>query len=322
MLRSDSVGRAGGWQTLRWTDILQYRDRLNVLVKRWADNYRLPESVVGLSDANTSEDIDITKSPAELQWPRRVEVFAVPNDENFAEKGERVPENEGAAAHQEEPIKKKSSEATASKKENLCPAAMRNASASSVAADIAGKDSVRPAMLDLDASPAPAAKRPRKKVDSSPELLRTPVLGDIPSPEPSSTTPVPASAALSRTPGAPVPRPSSTTPVSPSVAVSGSNAASASSERPKPLKAATASRSTAAQAGPVRTTVAKASHGAIPGDDEKILFKQTNPKRSGASSYTRYDKYKAATTIREAYTMGAMKGDIKHDWEKGYFSRQ
>lgn len=62
--------------------------------------------------------------------------------------------------------------------------------------------------------------------------------------------------------------------------------------------------------------------GALPGYDEPIIFVQKNPKRPGTESAQRFDKYKAAKTITQALALGACKGDIKNDWDKGYFSRQ
>eukprot|EP00933_Yihiella_yeosuensis_P069681 TRINITY_DN7649_c0_g1_i1.p1 TRINITY_DN7649_c0_g1~~TRINITY_DN7649_c0_g1_i1.p1 ORF type:complete len:269 (+),score=59.41 TRINITY_DN7649_c0_g1_i1:116-922(+) len=62
--------------------------------------------------------------------------------------------------------------------------------------------------------------------------------------------------------------------------------------------------------------------GAQPGDDEPILFVQENPKRSGSTSWDRYEAYKKGKTVKEAMQLGAAKGDILHDWKKGFFHRK
>lgn len=44
----------------------------------------------------------------------------------------------------------------------------------------------------------------------------------------------------------------------------------------------------------------------------------TNPKKRGTLSFERYEKYKRAKTIGEAQAAGALLGDLKHDYEKGF----
>ncbi|CAJ1344449.1 unnamed protein product, partial [Effrenium voratum] len=59
----------------------------------------------------------------------------------------------------------------------------------------------------------------------------------------------------------------------------------------------------------------------MPGFEEPIEFLQTNPKKAGATSFDRYEKYKMAKTIKQALALGAAKGDIQYDWKKGYFKK-
>ena len=47
----------------------------------------------------------------------------------------------------------------------------------------------------------------------------------------------------------------------------------------------------------------------LPSLDEPIVMAQDNPKRVGSLSFQRYEKYKAARTLREYYSLGARKGD-------------
>merc|ERR1712136_22670 len=62
------------------------------------------------------------------------------------------------------------------------------------------------------------------------------------------------------------------------------------------------------------------SDGPMPGDEEPIV-EQENPKKKGAAAHIRYEKYKAAKTPREAMALGASKGDVGHDFKKGFMRR-
>jgi len=43
--------------------------------------------------------------------------------------------------------------------------------------------------------------------------------------------------------------------------------------------------------------------------------------QAGSDSYNRYEKYKKAKTPNEAIRLGALKGDIKNDFQKGFVKR-
>ena len=49
-----------------------------------------------------------------------------------------------------------------------------------------------------------------------------------------------------------------------------------------------------------------------------IALTQTNPKRQGTKSFSRFEKYKAATTIHEYLTLGGNWADLKFDLEHGF----
>ena len=53
-------------------------------------------------------------------------------------------------------------------------------------------------------------------------------------------------------------------------------------------------------------------------DELTVEFIQKNPKREGAATHKKYDKYKVATTIQEARGLGASTWDIRSDLEHGY----
>jgi len=56
-------------------------------------------------------------------------------------------------------------------------------------------------------------------------------------------------------------------------------------------------------------------------EDDRIEYSQDNPKKAGSDSYNRYEKYKKAQTVKEALELGAAKGDITHDFKRGFIKR-
>lgn len=58
-----------------------------------------------------------------------------------------------------------------------------------------------------------------------------------------------------------------------------------------------------------------------PTGEETVVYNQDNPKKVGTEGWTRYEKYKVATTPNEALSLGSAKGDLKHDWMKGFYKR-
>ena len=52
--------------------------------------------------------------------------------------------------------------------------------------------------------------------------------------------------------------------------------------------------------------------------DQKIVLQQNNPKKAGTKAWDRFEKYKHATTIREANENGANWQDVSSDFEKGF----
>jgi len=95
-------------------------------------------------------------------------------------------------------------------------------------------------------------------------------------------------------------------------------------ERPqKPASRAEEAEGVAsAVATPASSAAAEESGDACPLDNEPIAFVQTNPKTKGKTSWDRYEKYKAARTPKEALSLGAAKGDLLHDFKKGFMKRR
>eukprot|EP00419_Tripos_fusus_P052905 CAMPEP_0172813324 /NCGR_PEP_ID=MMETSP1075-20121228/10587_1 /TAXON_ID=2916 /ORGANISM="Ceratium fusus, Strain PA161109" /LENGTH=306 /DNA_ID=CAMNT_0013653007 /DNA_START=129 /DNA_END=1047 /DNA_ORIENTATION=- len=88
------------------------------------------------------------------------------------------------------------------------------------------------------------------------------------------------------------------------------NGASASAVTPQQRKP-TAKAKSAQQPQQFTATASGGSE-----DDQPIVFNAVNPKKQGSGAYERYEKYKMATTRREAMQLGASQADIKHDLKK------
>ena len=53
-------------------------------------------------------------------------------------------------------------------------------------------------------------------------------------------------------------------------------------------------------------------------DDDNIIFDKINPKKKSSDSYRRYENYKSALTVGDAYNLGACYKDIRHDLDNGF----
>jgi len=82
------------------------------------------------------------------------------------------------------------------------------------------------------------------------------------------------------------------------------------------------SSAAAASSASTAPASAPADPGATPGDGEEIVFEPVNPKKEGSGAYDRYEKYKSARTVAEALNLGACKGDIAHDFKRGFLKRR
>ena len=52
--------------------------------------------------------------------------------------------------------------------------------------------------------------------------------------------------------------------------------------------------------------------------DAKLDIRQDNPKRKGTASWDRYQRYKKATTVREFFSLGGTRGDLRNDTAPKY----
>ncbi|CAE8621578.1 unnamed protein product, partial [Polarella glacialis] len=77
-------------------------------------------------------------------------------------------------------------------------------------------------------------------------------------------------------------------------------------------------RSTSSMAPRAASSAAAAGAAALSDPTSTIEFTQANPKRRGSSSFERYDVYKKARTVGDAWQSGANAADLKNDHAKGY----
>ena len=56
----------------------------------------------------------------------------------------------------------------------------------------------------------------------------------------------------------------------------------------------------------------------IPPPETKIVYQDENPKKKNSKSAARYDAYKKAKTLKEFYSLGGTKADLRNDLKKGY----
>lgn len=52
--------------------------------------------------------------------------------------------------------------------------------------------------------------------------------------------------------------------------------------------------------------------------DVRIQYQRENPMKPGTGAHIKYDQYKQATTVQEAWDMGAISRDLRYDWEKKF----
>jgi len=60
----------------------------------------------------------------------------------------------------------------------------------------------------------------------------------------------------------------------------------------------------------------------VPFGDDPVEFVQDNPRKIGTLTHDRYEKYKSAKTPNEALRLGALKGEIPYDFQRGFMKRR
>mmetsp|Transcript_107784 Transcript_107784/g.332999 ORF Transcript_107784/g.332999 Transcript_107784/m.332999 type:complete len:398 (+) Transcript_107784:53-1246(+) len=112
----------------------------------------------------------------------------------------------------------------------------------------------------------------------------------------------------------------SVTPATPAAPAATATAANAAAPLRKRSRGADGD-SVASGAGLALKDRGKSDDGACPQSGESVTFDVRNPKKAGTASHDRYEKYKAAKTPGEALRLGASKGDLLHDFKRGFMKR-
>jgi hypothetical protein len=280
-----------------WRCRLSCAAPIHPMALAWAEAHGVSASAVGFEDMEDNI-IDTSQTPNQLGWTPNggmVRLRAIPVDMQYAEgSGKRPGETEATTSAGDGPSRGTTGrQATVSCEETVDTAPPTAATGTPAVAEdapttVSGKRKqpapVPPAAAD-EASGPPAAKKAKDASAPAPKAKGK------------------AKAKAKAEPG---------TEATPSAKAS---ARSESSAAPK-AKAAPATSPPAS-----RAVTTGGSDGPMPGDDEPIVFEQENPKKKGAAAHIRYEKYKAAKTPRDAMALGASKGDVGHDFKKGFMRR-
>lgn len=268
----------------------------------WAKYYRVEESEVSLEDQE-ERPIDLDRTPTELGWSRfeePIKLWAIPVGDLAAEDPERdaadrvekkepekrEPETEPEAEDIPESVagsekRKHSGEASEDK-----PAKKQAVSVPEMHASL---------QVDTDAA-AGAARAAERKAVGKAEAAK------VAQQRPAERGPAAA-------------EPMKSDPSKPD------NPVRAPPSNPAAAKAASKPAGKAAAKAPGKAQAERKDPAERPGDDEPIKFLQDNPKMKGGKAHERYEKYKRATTPRQALQLGAGKGDLDNDWKKGFYQR-
>lgn len=309
-------------QCFHWSCRLPAFKSLHPLKAKWAEAHGVTEAAVGFEDY-LEREVDLNKTPADLGWTPKatVHVHAVPVDDRFAEGAEgEMPSKASKSVDKVEATK-------AGGRSEPSPL-------SALAARLASKRQqvARPAAAAL---PAPAAEEaPVAEAEECTQKFPEPAEAARPI---LAAEEAPVAEAVECTQKAPEPADESSVfarSFASAVATAGSSGHSLTihleddeDERPAGcqqnwFQELAPEASTENVAAPLRKRPREAtSRSVCPLEDEPVTFQARNPKKAGTASAERYDKYKVAKTRREAMQLGASKGDLQHDFKKGFMKR-
>jgi len=296
--------------------------------EKWALHYKVDKNEVSLEDQE-ERPIDLDRTPTELGWSNYkepIKLWAIPVGDLAAE--EDQPELEKRDARRREPEKREASahdgvqDSTTEPEAEEIPESIdgsekRKHSGEASEEKPAKKQAVSipetHASLQADTDAAAAAARaaektPPPKAEAAGAPRQSPVER---APGPAAPEPMkaePPKAERHWQAPAPVkqdPKVQRAPPSNPTAAKAASKPAG------RPAAGKTAGRAPAERRDPEER----------PADDEQIVFAQENQKMKGSKAHERYEKYKRATTPRQALQLGAGKGDLDNDWKKGFYRR-
>lgn len=267
---------------------------LSELAAKWAQNFGIPDAtVVGLQEAEGEELLAHTATPEALGWAaspssatRRV--WAFPLDEQYADPRTSAVAMKG---RKQAMTSKPPTQAARGPTVTAAPAGPVDAAAAAPGQSEAPSVAAAAAVALLVAPLLPAAAEP---AEGPPATAARKAGKTKPGPAPA-VTPEPTAPEAKR-------------------ARVGDKASSAS-------RAVSGSASGSGSGGGGGARSAAAASGCPTGDDP-CAFVQPSPKRAGTLSGDRYAKYMVAKTVNEALRLGAIRGDIDHDFKKGYLKRR
>lgn len=281
-------------QQYDWHDKLAMCDPVQKLAESWARAHGVPGTAVGFDD-DKGQEVALDATPVSMGWMpgQEVELKAFPTEDRFMEQaptGEEMEAVQSAPGTGEEDGRQAASDRASAVAGSLPaePTSARSACAAG-AKDTSGK-SAAAAMSSLANAKSPVT-RASSGSRGNPPSAGTERAGSA------SSARAPAMEAKSTARGR---------------ASSSRTAAGHGSAEPD---ASEQGRGRGRQSSSVASDEP-------PQDTEPITFATVNPKRSGSSAFERYEKYKRARTVSEALNLGAVKGDIMHDFKRGFLKRR
>ena len=320
----------GGFE--KWEGSCPLAAPLTQTASAWARVHSVPVQAVVLEGASGGV-LDQSKTPSDYGWAegQEVRLKCFPASAEFAD-----PEGDDASSVIPQPpsVQKKDADAPARQQRNRRPAAQKATAGSSPAVEAKGTkrgatNGVTPeaqvknrkaakATPRASSAAARGAKKSRGGAGSSPAV-------EAKSTKRGATKDVtPEAEAKERKAARAASRASSA--AARGAGRSGGGAGSSPAVEAKGTKRkaaeATSQASKAAAKGAKKSRGEEGNDGPTPGEHEPIEYDQTNFKRPGSSGHERYEKYKKAKTIKEALELGAFRGDIKYDWQRGFYKRK
>jgi len=295
--------------------VLGPSNKLHDLAITWAKAHNIPSDAVGLEDMKGHEfNLDMT--PSELGWKNNIDLYICPVLDAFAEhpcEGERVAQEKArdgcATKHQSEKgdraAQEKAGDGCATKhrseKSDRAPQEKaRDGCATkhqSEKGDRAAQEKARDGCATKhQIEEGDRAAQERCAQDGLVEAAcSSHPAKKAPSADPPDRQP-------ERTPAA-----TSESTAETSSSAAGSQAKATADDDGRPAKRPKAERP------PANLTA--------PTGRDPVSFLQNNPKMVGSRAWERYEEYKRATTVTEALSLGASKGDISNDFKKGFLVR-
>jgi len=264
---------------------------LTILQEHWGNVWGIRPQVIGFEREGVP--VDHSKTPRQLGWTGDVSVTAVP-----------LEDEESAGGAKNGVAKRSAAEAA-----NKDPHVLKNRAKAVVAAPSGGRSASSPARGRAAAKVVGSgSKSAGSPPTTSKAKAASPARGEKGSSMPTAKAKAEASPA----------RKDKKTKTSPAAKAK----AKAKSKTKAKLKTTTKTKAKAkTKPQPKTNAKRKAESLECPRDADRIAWQRNNPKRAGSQAHERYEQYKKAKTVAEAFGLGALKVDISHDFENGFMQR-